>query len=158
MLKALRVDMFPPRISDLGALIRRAFLVHHGCGQEVGWVLLIPEISLPMGAAAAGLTLAGVGLHCSQRGFAPLLKIVWGYDLAGTATPEHLAQMFRNQPVIVDPARLLVKAELVLELVMTIWLCTNVFWMTSGFGDSTNGSLMHEIRGKIILNISYPQS
>mmetsp|Transcript_32141 Transcript_32141/g.66225 ORF Transcript_32141/g.66225 Transcript_32141/m.66225 type:complete len:301 (-) Transcript_32141:137-1039(-) len=59
--------------------------------KEVGWVLLIPEISLPMGAAAAGLTLAGVGLHCSQRGF----------------------------------------AELVLELVMTIWLCTNVFWMTS---------------------------
>jgi len=59
--------------------------------KEIGWVLLIPEISLPSGFIAALLVVFGLALHLRRRRFAANLC----------------------------------------ELVMGIWLCSNVLWMTS---------------------------
>mmetsp|Transcript_36300 Transcript_36300/g.64401 ORF Transcript_36300/g.64401 Transcript_36300/m.64401 type:complete len:301 (+) Transcript_36300:22-924(+) len=59
--------------------------------KEVGWVLLVPALTLPSGVIATVLMFLGMGRHCGRRSF----------------------------------------ADLTIELVMAVWLGTNVLWMTS---------------------------
>ena len=104
----------------MGAAHSGAFLATGSCRGRADvcrrWVALLPaglRTSPQDGIRGAGC----FGVHCHR-------------SATGTATPEQLPKR------TFKPAWLLVKAELVIELVMMIWLCTNVFWMTSGFGDS----------------------
>ena len=51
--------------------------------QEIGWVLLVPEICLPAGLAAGLLMIIGVIAHACRRDFVPRTLQVLGPSMWG---------------------------------------------------------------------------